>query len=193
MAKKPQEQRTIDVGDAELLGRVRAVIDAHHSPPRKVEALGFGLSMYRGKLLRLLFLLGVLSFLFAITFFQPGGPLGIWLLRLLWGGGILFFLFSPGWEGFSVARWARDGLSATADVLQVESRKDPDGDSHIRGRRVVHHPQLGDFEDEFEIVAPWIEKVRRGSTFDVLVAPRERRTWLTLGVHDRSPGPSEVG
>jgi hypothetical protein len=50
------------------------------------------------------------------------------------------------------------------------------------------HPQLGDFEDEFSLVAPWASAVTAQSKLDVLVAPDGKKTWLTLaGNHSTSP------
>jgi hypothetical protein len=72
-------------------------------------------------------------------------------------------------------------------VLETDRGRDRQGSAQVNGRRVVHHPALGDFRDEFSIVAPWISSVIPGATLQVLVAPRERKTWLTLGAVDENP------
>ena len=137
--------------------------------------------MYRGKVIKGLILLSATVAAFAVTFYQRGGPAGIWFLRLLWGSAILVWLFGPARNAPTVRRWVRDGVLANASVTDChlgKSYKHPE----VRGRRAVHHPLRGDFHDEFGIVAPWAEEVATGSTLDVLVAPEERRTWLTLGL-----------
>jgi hypothetical protein len=126
-------------------------------------------------------LTGTGSALFAITFFQSGSPLTLWFLRFFTGGGALFFLLAPAHEGIMIGRWVRDGLLASADVLEIHLGADGDGSDSGHGRRVVHHPVLGDFRDAFSVVAPWIRSITPGATLQVLVAPGERETWMTLG------------
>jgi hypothetical protein len=53
----------------------------------------------------------------------------------------------------------------------------------------VHHPVLGDFHDQFLVVAPWAGHVAAGSQLSVLVAPTERETWLTLGLERETSTP----
>jgi hypothetical protein len=184
MGSKPQEQT--DPGDF-VLARARAMVRGHPSIPRPVDTVGLALAMYRGKLLPLVLLVGVGTALFVITFFQPGDAITIWLLRLFLGAGTLFFLFAPGLMGVKAARWVRDGLTAQAEVTEAHVGLDRRKRREVRGRRIVHHPALGDFHDEFAIVAPWAEDVSRMSALDVLVAPTERETWVTLGVRHGMP------
>jgi hypothetical protein len=131
--------------------------------------------------------------LFVITFFQPGGPWGIWTLRILWAGSIAWFLLAPAWEGLQVAARVRDGLVGTADVRASRTLVGRYRIRRVEGRRIVHHPLLGDFPEEFSIAAPWMDAVASGSTMDVLMAPEERQTWLTLGLHSDARSTLGVG
>jgi hypothetical protein len=142
--------------------------------------------MYPGILLRLSFVVGLASALFVITFFQPGGSLGIWTLRVLWITSIVWFLLAPALEGLQVAARVREGVLGTADVLTAQTFVGRHRLRRVEGRRVVHHPILGDFTDEFSIAAPWIGGVTPRSEVDVLLAPAEQRTWLSLGIHGHS-------
>lgn len=184
MANKRQEQ--IDAFDA-VVGEVRATIGRHPEPPRPVDKVRLTLSMYRGKVVRILALESVIVAGFVITFYQGGGPAASWALRIFFVGAFGLFLFGPGRNTFTVARWVREGLPARADVneahLGVGEWKRP----AVRGRRVIHHPALGDFRDEFAVVAPWAGSVTSGSELVVLVAPNRRESWLTLGL-EGAPG-----
>ena len=138
--------------------------------------------MYRGKLLKLALLDGGAAALFAITFYQRGSPASIWGLRLLWSSIFLLFLLGPGLQGRPVARLARDGLVTTADVGEAHHGMSRFNRPVVRGRRIVHHPALGDFRDEFALEGPWTPSVAAGSRLEVLVAPDEQKTWWTLGL-----------
>jgi hypothetical protein len=154
-----------------------------------VDTLGLVRASYQGKLLTLLLLDGVGVALFVITFFQSGSALEIWTLRLFLGGSVLFFLLAPAQPALIVRRWTRDGLLAKASVTNVHWGVDRQGRREARGRRVVVHPTIGDYHDEFTIIAPWVEAIGPDSPIDVLVAPTGARTWLTLGLHERGNGP----
>ena len=169
--------------DDRVLTRARATVRNQPSPPRPVETARLALAMYPGKLVPLALLVAAGTTFFVITFFQSGGPLSLWFLRLLTGGGTLFFLLAPGQNGVTVARWVRDGLLARADVVDVHLGVDNCKRPKARGRRLVHHPILGDFHDEFSIVAPWADAITAGSTLAVLVPPSELKTWVTLGLN----------
>src|SRR5919108_793982 len=183
MANKRQEQ--IDAFDA-VVGEVRTTVRRHPEPRRPVDKVRLTLSMYRGKVLRILLLESVIVPGFVITFYESGGPGATWALRIFFVGAFGLFLFGPGRNTFTVARWVRNGLPARADVneahLGVGDWKRP----AVRGHRVVHHPMLGDFRDEFVVVAPWARSVTKGSELVVLVAPNERESWLTLGLEPSS-------
>jgi hypothetical protein len=179
MGSKRQEQT--DPGDF-VLARVRATVREHPSTPRPVDTVGLALEMYRGKMLQVVQLVGVGTALFVITFFQHGDATTGWLLRLFLASATLLFLFGPGVMGVKGARWVRDGLIARAEVTEARVGLDRRKRRKVHGRRIVHHPALGDFHDEFAIVAPWANDVSTTAAFDVLVAPTERKTWLTLGI-----------
>jgi hypothetical protein len=178
MAGKRQEQT--DRADA-MLSLVRLILESHPAPPRHFAWPQLILRSYRGKLFPLLLLTGTGSALFVITFFQSGSALTLWFLRLLTGGGALFFLLAPAQNGMTVVRWVRDGVLASADVIEIHLGRDERGDEWGRGRRLVHHPALGDFRDEFSVTGPWISSVTPGAKLQTLVAPAKRETWLTLG------------
>jgi hypothetical protein len=184
MASKRQEQT--DRRD-EVLGVVRRILRSSPDPPRPVAWVGLLLSTYRGKLFPLLLLSGTGAALFVITFFQSGGELSLWLLRLFTAGGTLFFLLAPAQNGLRVARWVQNGLITSAEVADIHYASDRYATGVAArgvGRRVVHHPALGDFRDEFSIVAPWIRSITVGTKLQVLVAPTRRETLLTVGPED---------
>ena len=87
-------------------------------------------------------------------------------------------------SGLQLARRCRRGLLAHADVTNVGFVLDA-GEPRAVGRRIVHHPRLGDHEGEFDIGGPWIGSIVEGSTLDVLVEPDRPESWLTLGMHER--------
>jgi hypothetical protein len=182
MAERAQEQ--IDAVDA-VVSEIRATLRRHPSPPRPVGTVRLALSMYRGKVFKMTLLLSVITALFVITFYQPGGPVTLWILRIFLVGAFLLFSLGPAWGTPIVARWVREGLVASADVNEAHLGVDDSKAPAARGRRVVHHPVLGDFHDRFVIVAPWAGSVTAGSELSVLVAPTKRETWLTLGVEKR--------
>jgi hypothetical protein len=178
--RRRQEQD--DPTDA-TLRLVRTAVQARPEPPRVVDTVGLVRASYHGKLLPLLLLDGVGIALFAITFFQSGSAIAGWSLRIFFGGGVLLFLLAPLQAALVIRRRTRDGLLAQAAVTNVRVGGDRQGHREARGTRFVHHPMLGDFHDQFAIVAPWAESISRDSTLDVLVDPTEARTWLTLGLH----------
>jgi hypothetical protein len=188
MASKAQEQ--IDPIDA-VVSNIVATVRRHPSPPRPVDTVRLVLSMYRGKVFKITLLLSVISALFVITFYQPGGPVTIWILRIFCVGAFLLFLLGPASGTPIVVRWVREGLVASAEVTEAHLGVDDSKAPAARGRRVVHHPVLGDFHDRFAIVAPWADCVTAGSELGVLVAPTERESWLTLGVETTSIPPAE--
>jgi hypothetical protein len=179
MAKRTQEQ--IDAVDA-VVSEVRRTLRKHPSPPRPVDTVRLALATYRGKVFKMLAMLSVITTLFVITFYQPGGPVALWILRIFCVGGFLLFSVGIAWGTPIVARWVRDGLVASADVDEAHHGVDDSKAPAVRGRRVVHHPVLGDFHDQFAVVAPWAGAVTAGSELSVLVAPDKRETWLTLGL-----------
>ena len=187
MANPPQEQ--IDAVDA-VVSEVRTTVRKHPSPPRPVDTVRLALATYRGKVFKILLLLSVITALFVITFYQPGGPVALWILRIFCIVAFLVFSLGPAWGTPIVARWVREGLVASADVSETHHGVDESKAPAVRGRRVVHHPVLGDFHDEFVIVAPWAGSVTAGSGLSVLVAPDERETWLTLGSPTAATSPS---
>ena len=190
VAREPQVQTaTNDV----LLAHLRPTLARQPSPPRQVDKLAIVLRMYPGIVLRVSVAVGLSSALFVITFFQPGGPWGIWGLRILWAVCIAWFLLAPAREGLQVAARARDGLVGTADVLASRALVGRYGTGRVEGRRIVHHPLLGDFLEEFSISAPWIDAVASGSTVDVLIAPKKQQTWLTIGIHGGAHSTLDVG
>jgi hypothetical protein len=178
-ASRRQEQ--VDAVDA-VASKVRAIVRRDPFPPRRVDRVRLTLSMYRGKLLKLALLDGAAAALFVITFYQRGSAASIWGLRIFWLFAFLLFLIGPWLAGRPVARWARDALVATADVEEAHHGLSRFNRPEVRGRRIVHHPELGDFRDEFTTVGPWAPSVVAGSKLEVLVAPDERRSWLTLGL-----------
>jgi hypothetical protein len=184
MANRRQEQ--IDPFDA-VVGEIRAAIRRHPTPLRPVDKVRLTLSMYCGKVLRILLLESVIVAGFVITFYQSGGSGTIWALRIFFAGAFVLFLFGPGRNTFTVARWVREGLPARADVSEAHLGSGEWKRPAARGRRVVHHPVLGDFHDEFAIVSPWAGSVTSGSELIVLVAPNRRESWLTLGL-EGAPG-----
>lgn len=181
MASEPQTQiATTDV----LLAHVRALVAAQPAAPRPVKSFRFLLLVYPGVRLRIISLVALFAGLFAITFFQSGSTVGIWLLRIFYISGASFFVLVPAWQGLTVARRVRLGLPATAGVheTKIETIEWPRrGRLRVHGRRTVHHPTLGDFREDFGIVAPWVADITMSSTLAVLVAPDEPKTWLTLG------------
>ncbi len=103
--------------------------------------------------------------------------------------GILLFSLGPGRNAPRVARDVREGLLTQADVTEAHHGVDRLNRKQVRGHRVVHHPALGNFHDEFTIVAPWAESVTQHARLDVVVQPHEPKTVLTLGPDpDRSFG-----
>ena len=179
MASDLQEQTD---RDAAVLRLVRPTLKSHPIPPRPVDGVRVALASYCGKLFPLLLLTGTGAALFVITFFQSGSPATLWFLRFLTGGGALFFLVGPALNGMTVARWVRDGLLASADVIEISVANDRHDGNRGHGRRIVHHPTLGDFREDFLITAQWISSVTPGSTLQVLVAPNEAKSWITVGV-----------
>ena len=140
----------------------------------------------KGRILPAIFFTALFTALFVLTFFQEGSGIVRAFLQVLWGGFALFTSLLLVWGGLRLARWCRYGLVAVADVTEVRMIPDEvDGERRARGRRTVHHPQLGDFREEFAIGGSWVEMINNGSTLDVLVAPDATRSWLTLGI--RSP------
>ena len=178
MENRHQEQ--IDPADA-VIAPIRATFRKHHGPPRPVNIMGLWVSMYHGKVLKVLLATSVNVALFTITFYQQGGEIGRWLLRLLWGLGILLFALGPGRNAPRVARYVREGLLTQADVTEAHHGVDKLSRKQVRGHRVVHHPALGDFHDEFTIVAPWADSVTQLARLNVVVLPNEPKTVLTLG------------
>jgi hypothetical protein len=184
VSREPQVQTaTNDV----LLSYLRATLARQPSPPRQIDKLAIVLRMYPGILLRLSFLVGLGSALFVIVFFSPGSAAAGWALQAFFAFGVAWFLLYPAWEGLQVAARARDGLITTAEVVASHAFVGRGRIRRVTGRRIVHHPSLGDFQEDFSIAAPWIDAVTPGSQVDVLTAPLERRTWLTLGIHGDAP------
>lgn len=170
-----------------LLAHLRTTLAEQPSPPRHIDKLAIVARMYPGILLRLSFLVGLGSALFVIIFFSPGSEAAGWALQVFFAFGIAWFLLYPAWEGLQVAARARDGLISTAEVVSSHTSVERGRIRRVSGRRIVHHPRLGEFVEEFSIAAPWIDAVTPGSQVDVLTAPLERRTWLTLGIHSGTP------
>jgi hypothetical protein len=182
--RQPQVQTaTNDV----LLSYLRATLAKQPSPPRQIDTRAIVLRIYPGILLRLSFLVGLGSALFVIVFFSPGGAAAGRALQIFFALGVAWFLLYPAWEGLQVAARARDGLITTAGVVASHAFVGRGRIRRVTGRRIVHHPSLGDFQEDFSIAAPWIDAVTPGSQVDVLTAPLERRTWLTLGIHGDAP------
>jgi hypothetical protein len=171
----------VDAFDA-VASIVRATVRRDPSPPRRVDRVRLTLATYRGKVLRIALLDGIAAAMFVITFYQRGSTASIWGLRIFGLFAFLLFLLGPGLLVQPAVRWARDALVATADVDEAHHGVGDFKRPEVRGRRIVHHPALGDFRDEFAAVGPWAPSVVAGSTLEVLVAPDERRTWLTLGL-----------
>jgi hypothetical protein len=167
---------------AELQELVRASVAASPSPPRAISAATVVRLMYRGRALKLGAAVLVSAALFVWSFYVPGSAVLDWLLRVFFAAGGIFFLTGAAWQGHRVVQLVRDGVVATGEVL--ESRIVPDGRDRpvVEGRRVLHHPRLGDFPDEFRIAAAWAASVREGSWVDVLVPPDSRYPVMTLGV-----------
>jgi hypothetical protein len=169
----------------------RSAVAERASPPRPVQRIAYVVNAYRGATRPLALLLAFVIFdLVAISLDRrlSSGQLAGFLL-LFAAGGLCFLLF-PAYAGLRSASWARSGLVASADVIDAASsirgRKQP----VVAGRRVVHHPRLGDYEDAFSIGDAWRESVRVGARLDVLVSPSRRRTWITLGI-EHAPAPTQ--
>jgi hypothetical protein len=177
-----------------LSTRVNALLLDQPLPPRRVATTSIVLAMYqwyRSMALRVLALMVIGLFLFVITFFQSGSASGIWFLRVVWALWTLYLLVGPVLRGLSIARWMRDGVVTTADLIEVSNRKTQYGLAEARVRRLVHHPALGNFHDELVLIAPLTKSLCPGATVDVLVAPHERKTWMTLGLHSENQPPRE--
>ncbi len=93
MGNRHQEQ--IDPTDA-VIAPIRATFRKHPAPPRPVNIMAVSLLMYRGKVFKALLATSVNVALFTITFYQQGGELGRWLLRLLWRWASCSFHWGPG-------------------------------------------------------------------------------------------------
>jgi hypothetical protein len=160
----------------------RSAVAARASPPRPVDQLAFVEKAYRGAIRPVLILVGIEALNVAYASYDSrlgGSQLGV---QLFFGVGGAFFLLFPIFGGLRSAGWARNGLAAGADVLEAEPAVGRQKQQVVIGRRVVHHPRLGDYEDEFSLADAWREAVRRGARLEVLVAPTKRKTWMTLGV-----------
>jgi hypothetical protein len=187
MGSSVQSQGAVSAPVFEL---ARSAVAERASPPRAVRRLPYVVNAYRGAMRPLALLLAFVVFdLVAISLDRrlSSGELTGFLLFL--GAGGLFFLLFPAYAGLRSASWARSGLVASADVIDAASsirrRKQP----VVVGRRVVHHPGLGDYEDAFSIGDAWRESVRVGARLEVLVSPSSRRTWITLGM-EHAPAPT---
>src|SRR5262245_21878456 len=177
------KRQTQTLPDDRFLRLVRAEASTSPTPPRDVSRGRMARFFYgRHNALNLVAVAVVGPTLLVSSFFVAGSTTAGWILRVVLGVGTVYLLALPATEGLRAARVTRDGLLTQATVNDARVRDGADGTARARGRRTVHHPELGDFRDEFIIVAPWADDVRAGSTLDVLVAPRKRETWLTLGV-----------
>jgi hypothetical protein len=164
-----------------LLTHLRTIVRRQPNPRRQVDKLPIVLRMYSGMLTRVLLLVGVGCALLVATVLQPGSALLGWVLGVFFAAGALFFALAPAAEGLSLVERVREGVLAKADVLEVRRTTGRGGRPRVEGHRIVHHPFLGDFAERFSIAAPWIDGVTPGSKMEILAAPKERRTWLTLG------------
>lgn len=175
------------IGQTKALPLVRTVLAARLGPPRPVPWFRFAFILFRReRALRLLLVSAFFSAVWVETFYAVhGGGAEIWFLRLVLAVGGAWIVSAPMWAGLIIASHAREALVTTAEVVEARSGTGRYGEPHVAGRRIVHHPRLGDFRDSFSIGAPWAPAVTRNAVLEVLVAPDERRTWLTLGAGAR--------
>lgn len=191
MGNSLQSQGAVSAPVFEL---ARSAVAERAPPPRAVQPIAFVINAYRGASRPLALLLAFVVFdLIAVSLDRrlSSGQFAGFLLFL--GAGGLFFLLFPAYAGLRSAGWARNGLVASADVIEAASsirrRKQP----VVVGRRIVHHPQLGDYEDAFSIADPWRESIHPGDRLQVLVSPSRRRTWITLGLEQAPATTKDAG
>jgi hypothetical protein len=166
-----------------------AVLRSHEPPPRPVSGASAiaCASGGRKRVVQVVIASAVFAGLFVLTFFQEGSVIVGLILQAMWLGGFLLVALLIPWTGLRVARWTRDGLVARADVTNVRMVNDQtDATPRASGRRVVHHPTLGAYDEDFTIAGSWVHEIAKGSGLDVLVAPDHAKSWLTLGLHDPS-------
>src|SRR4051794_23514222 len=136
----------VQIDAAGAVGSVlRATVQSQPAPPRSMSIATLLMAMYTGKLVMMLAFAGLGAGLFVITFFQSGSTWSLWFLRFLWASGIAFTLVVPGRSLFRILRYGRDGLLARATVIEARVGVDRSNQPEVRGRRIVHHPVLGDF------------------------------------------------
>ena len=173
---------------APVFDLVRLAVAKRESPPRRVDSVRFIVAAYRGGggplLILLAFVVFDLVFVSLDTRLSSGQLTGFLLFL---GAGGVFFLVFPVFAGIRSAGWATKGLVASADVIEARSAVRGRRRPVVVGRRIVHHPRLGDYEDEFSIGDPWRESIPAGRRLQVLVAPTRPRTWITLGLAPAQP------
>jgi hypothetical protein len=178
---------------ARVFALARSAVAQQPAPPRSVDPVAFVIKAYRGGLRLMLILLAFVVFALVVVSVDRRLSSSERLAFLLFFGAVgLFFLFFPVFAGIRSAGWARSGLVTSADVLEAESAIGRRNKPVVVGRRLVHHPRLGDYEDAFSIGDPWRDAIRTGGRLRVLVSPTRRRTWITLDA-GRPDEPSKMG
>ena len=164
---------------------VRQAVAAHPQAPRPASTWGGVVAFYRGRILLTLATTGIGVAGFVAFWYVEGNNFGIailqWFSLLL----ALFMAFHFAYAGLELARVTRVGFVTTADVVDVRLITDEDGEPRADGHRIVHHPRLGDFRDEFAIGGSWIGSITEGSVMEVLVTPDEPTAYISLGVRRR--------
>lgn len=182
MPSEPQEQPADSDATVEY---VRQAVAAHPQTPRPASTWGAVVAYYRGRILLTLATTGIGVVGFVVLANVEGTNVAVWLLQWI---ALLFALFMAlhfAYSGLELARMTRVGFVATADVVDVRLVTDEDGEPRADGHRIVHHPRLGDFRDEFAIGGSWIDSITMGSVMEVLVTPDEPTAYLSLGVRHR--------
>ncbi len=178
MASDVQEQRW---ANDDLVNFARDALRAHQASPRPAPvSLALG-HIFRGRIFVASWFGALCAALVVYGLWAQGPVVRLVLHVAIFAG---FGLLIPTlciWHGLRLVRWCRHGLPAEAVVSEVRLVV-KDDERRAQGHRVVRHPTVGEFRDEFDIDAPWAALIAEGSTLDVLVAPDRPKTWLTLGV-----------
>ncbi len=168
--------------DKRLLEVVRDAVSTSPEPPRHVSTSRILVGIYRGSA-PLITASAVMAGIALWSYFLSGSELARWGLVIFFAAASFILLTLPAMSAAGVARMARAGLATHAVVREAAlGRNSVKRWPSASGLWTVHHPELGEIRESFEIEAPWANRIVDGAVLDVLVFPGERKSVLAIGI-----------